>query len=71
MFVLAHNLKTQPIFPLFLFLIDGTINNFVSWVINLPIKFNCGSLCLWEFFVMILDNFCKVVLDLDCHDLTK
>ena len=45
-FVLAHGLKSQTISPLSLFLIDGTINNFVSQVINLSIKFDCGLLCL-------------------------
>ena len=64
-FVLAYDLKTQLISHLFLSLIDGTINNLVSWVVNLPIKFDCGSSCLWEFFVTTLDNSYEVVLGLD------
>jgi len=60
-FVLAHDLKTWSISPLSLSLIDGTINNLVSQVINLLIKFDCGLLYLWEFFVTTLDDFCVSV----------
>ena len=44
-FALTHDLKTQTISPLSLSLIDGTVNNIVSQVVNLPIKFDCGSSC--------------------------
>jgi len=38
---------------------------FVSQAVNLPIEFDCGSLYLWDFFVITLDDSCKVVLGYD------
>jgi len=64
-FALTHDLKTQTISPLSLSLIDGTVNNIVSQVVNLPIKFDCGSSCQWDFFVTTLDDSCEVVLGHD------
>ena len=64
-FVLAHDLKTQPISSLSLSLIDSTINNLVSQIINLPIKFDCSLSYLWEFFVTTLDDSWEVILGLD------
>lgn len=62
MFFLAYGLKTWTISLLSLSLIDGTVNNLVSWVVNLPIEFACGLSCLWELFVITLDNVYEVVL---------
>jgi len=65
MFALSSKLLICTIPPLSLSLIDGTINNFVSQIVSLPIKFACSTYCQWEFFVTPLDGSCEVVLGHD------
>lgn len=64
-FVKKNDLVTEPIDPIPIMLIDGTVNNHVSSVASLPVRFPSGEVLPIPFYVTPLESTCAVVLGHD------
>ena len=62
-FAHGHSLPTTPTSPVELHLFDGTLNNIISEVVSLPVKFPSGECITLDFYVTLLDSCCSLVLD--------
>ena len=58
----THHLKTFATPPVALCLFDGSLNNTISKIANLPINFSTGDCMNLDFYVTPLDSFCSLVL---------
>lgn len=61
-FVDTYKLPFQKIAPLSLTLIDGTVNQYVSCVVMLPMQLSLGYSFVCELYVTKLDNLHPIVL---------
>jgi len=61
-FAHGHSLPTTPTPPVELHLFDGTLNNIVSKVVSLPVKFPSGECMTLDFYITLLDSCCLLVL---------
>jgi len=61
-FVIKNQLPFWEITPLFVALIDGTVNVFVTHVVLLPINFSCSYSCTLEFYITKLKSTYLAVL---------
>ena len=61
-FVDTHHLKTSTTPPVALRLFDGSSNNTISEIANLPIIFSTSNCMNLDFYVTLLDSFCSLVL---------
>ena len=57
-----HSLPTTSTSPMELCLFDGTLNNIISEVVSLPVKFPSGECMTLDFYVTPLDSCCSLVL---------
>ena len=62
-FAHGHSLPTTPTLPVELHLFDGTSNNIISEVVSLPVKFLSSECMTLDFYVILLDSCCSLVLD--------
>jgi len=62
-FVAFYKLPFWVIEPLPLILIDGTINQYVTQVVTLPIQLTYSYSCTLEFYMIYLDSSSPVVLE--------
>jgi len=70
-FAHGHSLPTTPTPPVELHLFDGTLNNIISEVVSLPIKFLSGECMTLDFYITLLDSCCSLVLghsQLTCYN---
>ena len=58
----THHLKTSTTPPVALRLFDGSSNNTISEIANLPIIFSTSNCMNLDFYVTLLDSFCSLVL---------
>jgi len=71
-FACGHSLPTTPTLPVELHLFDGTLNNIISEIVLLPVKFLSGKCMTLDFYVTLLDSCCLLVLGhswLICYNL--
>jgi len=61
-FARGHSLPTTPTPPVELRLFDGTLNNIISEVVSLSVKFPSGECMTLDFYVTPLDSCCSLVL---------
>ena len=61
-FTYRHSLPTPPTPPMELHLFDGTSNNIIFEVVLLPIKFSSSECMTLDFYVILLDFCCSLVL---------
>ena len=61
-FACGHSLSTTPTLPVELCLFDRTLNNIISEVVLLPVKFLSGKCMTFDFYVTLLDSCCSLVL---------
>ena len=61
-FACGHSLPTTPTLPVELCLFNGTLNNIISEVVSLPVKFPSGECMTLDFYVTLLDFCCSLVL---------
>ena len=61
-FVDTHHLKTSATPPVALCLFDGSSNNTIPKIANLPIIFSTGNCMNLDFYVTLLDSSCSLVL---------
>jgi len=61
-FAHGHSLPTTPTPPVELCLFDGTLNNIISKVVSLPVKFLSGECMTLDFYVTPLDSCYSLVL---------
>ena len=61
-FAHGHSLPTTPTPPVKLHLFDGTLNNIISEVVSLPVKFPSSKCMTLDFYVTPLDSYCSLVL---------
>jgi len=61
-FACGHSLPTTPTPPVELHLFDGTLNNIISEIVSLPVKFPSGECMTLDFYVTLLDSCCSLVL---------
>ena len=61
-FAHRHSLPTTPTPPVELHLFDGTLNNIISEVVLLPVKFPSDECMTLDFYVTPLDSCCSLVL---------
>ena len=62
-FVDTHHLKTSATLPVALCLFDGSSNSTISKIANLPIIFSTGDCINLDFYVILLDSSCSLVLE--------
>jgi len=62
-FTYEHSLSTTLTLPVELHLFDGTLNNIISEVVLLPVKFPSSKCMTLDFYVTLLDSCCSLVLD--------
>ena len=55
-------MPTTPTPPVELCLFDRTSNNIISEVVSLPVKFLSGECMTLDFYVILLDSCCSLVL---------
>ena len=70
-FARGHSLPTTPTPPVELCLFDGTLNNIISEVVLLPIRFPSSECMTLNFYVTLLDSCYSLVLDhswLTCYN---
>jgi len=61
-FTYEHSLSTTLTLPVELHLFDGTLNNIISEVVLLPVKFPSSKCMTLDFYVTLLDSCCSLVL---------
>ena len=61
-FAYRHSLPTTPTPPMELRLFDGTLNNIISKIVLLPVKFPSSECMTLDFYVTLLDSCCSLVL---------
>jgi len=61
-FARGHSLPTTPTPPVELHLFDGTLNNIISEIVLLPVKFPSGECMTLNFYITLLDSCCSLVL---------
>ena len=61
-FAHGYSLPTTPTPPVELCLFDGTLNNIISKVVLLPVKFPSSECMTLDFYVTPLDSCCSLVL---------
>ena len=61
-FTCGHSFPTTPTLPIELCLFDGTLNNIISEVVLLPVKFPSGKCMTLDFYITSLDSCCSLVL---------
>ena len=61
-FARGHSLPTTSTPPVELHLFDGTLNNIISEVVLLPVKFPSGECMTLDFYVTPLHSCCSLVL---------
>ena len=61
-FARGHFLPTTPTLAVELCLFDGTLNNIISEVVSLPVKFPSGECMTLDFYVTLLDSCYSLVL---------
>ena len=61
-FAHRHSLPTTPTPPVELCLFDGTLNNIISEVVLLPVKFPSAECMTLDFYITLLDSCCSLVL---------
>ena len=61
-FVDTHHLKTSATPPVTLYLFDGSSNNTISEIANLPIIFSTGNCMNLNFYITPLNSSCSLVL---------
>ena len=61
-FAHGHSLPTTPTLPVELRLFDGTLNNIISEIVSLPVKFPSSECMTLDFYVTPLDSCCSLVL---------
>ena len=61
-FAHRHSLPTTPTPPVELHLFDGTLNNIISEVVSLSVKFPSSECMTLDFYVTPLDSCCSLVL---------
>ena len=61
-FACGHSLPTTLTLPMELRLFDGTLNNIISEVVSLPVKFLSSECMTLDFYVTPLDSCCFLVL---------
>ena len=61
-FARGHFLPTTPTPPVELCLFDGTLNNIISEVVSLPVKFPSSEYMTLDFYVTLLDSCCSLEL---------
>jgi hypothetical protein len=63
-FVARNELVTRSVDPIPLTLIDGSVNNYITKVVSLSVRFPTGDVLPLDFFVTPLESSCSVVLGL-------
>ena len=61
-FAYRHSLPTTPTSPVELCLFDGTLNNIISEVVSLPVKFPFSECMTLDFYITLLNSCCSLVL---------